>query len=368
MNTPEPDQPPAPRPLDELRIHIDAMDREIVELLSRRAELVVEVGESKRDTKTPIYAPHRERAVLDKIQSLNTGPLSNHTLECIYRELMSGSFSLEQALRIGYLGPKGSFSHLAAVRHFGSSVDFAEFGAIESVFRAVAANQCDYGLIPYENSTGGSVTDTLDAFQEFDVRVYAEAQIEINHCLLSNVAKERIRRVASRPQALEQCRHWLARELPDAELVAMASSSLAVQSVVDAEDAAAIGSTLAGSLYGVNVLFDGVQDKPNNVTRFLVIAMQDALPTGNDKTTISFVTTHDPGALVDVLAVFRDAGINLSHIDKRPSGRENWQYMFFIDADAHLEDPTMREAISKAGKLCRVFNVHGAYPKAEQVL
>ena len=357
-----------PRPLDELRVHIDDLDRQIVELLGQRAELVVEVGESKRDTDTPIYAPHRERAVLDRIQSLNRGPLSNHTLECIYRELMSGSFSLEQALRIGYLGPRGSFSHLAAVRHFGQSVEFAEFGGIDSVFRAVAGGHCNYGLVPYENSTGGSITDTLDAFQEFDVTVYAEAQIEINHCLLSNVPAERIRRIASRPQAIDQCRQWLEREFPEAEQVVTASSSLAVQSVVDTDDAAAIGSSLAGSLYGVNVLFDGVQDKPNNVTRFLVIAMQEALPTGNDKTTISFVTTHEPGALVDVLGVFRDAGINLSHIDKRPSGRENWQYMFFIDADAHREDPVMREAIERARSLCRVFNVHGAYPKAEQVL
>jgi len=357
-----------PRPLDELRQCIDGVDQQIVELLARRAELVVEVGESKRDTQTPIYAPHRERAVLDRIQALNKGPLSNHTLECIYRELMSGSFSLEQALRIGYLGPPGSFSHLAAVRHFGRSVDFAEFGAIESVFRAVASGHCQYGLVPYENSTGGSVTDTLDAFQEYEVKVYAEAQIEINHCLLSNVPKDRIQRIASRPQALGQCRQWLAREFPDAEHVVTASSSLAVQSVVDSQDAAAIGSSLAGSLYGVNILFEGVQDKPNNVTRFLVIAMEDALPTGNDKTTISFVTNHEPGALVDVLAVFRDAGINLSHIDKRPSGRENWQYMFFIDADAHQDDPTMQDVISRACELCRVFNVHGAYPRAEQVL
>ena len=356
------------RDLEPLRKRIDDLDEQIVRLLTERAKVVVDVGEAKRGSQTPIYAPHRERAVLDRIIALNTGPLSDHTLESIYRELMSGSFSLEQALRIGYLGPPGSFSHLAAVRHFGRSVEFTEFENIEPVFSAVEQGHCDYGLVPYENSTGGSITDTLDAFHDHTVRVYAEAQIEINHCLLSNTTHDAIKRIVSRPQVFGQCGQWLNRHFPQAQQVSVASTSLAVQSIANEPDAAAIGSELAGTLYGVNMLYDCINDKANNVTRFLVIALQDTRPSGSDKTTISFVTNHKPGALVDVLSVFREAGINLSHIDKRPSGRENWQYMFYIDADAHLEDEPMHEAIQRATELCQDFRVLGSYPRSERVL
>jgi chorismate mutase/prephenate dehydratase len=359
--------PPANN-LEPLRQRIDALDEQIIALLSERAKVVVDVGEAKRGSNTPIYAPHRERAVLERIANLNDGPLSNHTLESIYRELMSGSFALEQSLRIGFLGPPGSFSHLAAVRHFGQSVEFTEFENIEPVFTAIEHGHCDYGLVPYENSTGGSITDTLDAFHEHNVHVYAEALIGINHCLLSNAPQEQITRIASRPQVFGQCAKWLARHFPHAQQVNMASTSLAVQSIVESDDAAAIGSELAGTLYGANLLYDCIQDKPNNVTRFLIIALQHAQPSGTDKTSISFVTHHQPGALVDVLAVFRDAGINLSHIDKRPSGRENWQYMFYIDADAHADDPAMNAAITSAEGLCQDFRVLGSYPRAEQVL
>ena len=354
--------------LTPLRRRIDELDEQIITLLSERAKIVVDVGEAKRGSNTPIYAPHRERAVLDRIAQLNDGPLSNHTLESIYRELMSGSFALEQSLRIGFLGPPGSFSHLAAVRHFGRSVEFTEFENIEPVFSAIEHGHCDYGLVPYENSTGGSITDTLDAFHEHNVHVYAEALIGINHCLLSNAPREHITRIVSRPEVFSQCAKWLGRHFPEAQHVNMTSTSLAVQSIVESDDAAAIGSELAGTLYGANMVYDCIQDKPNNVTRFLIIALQHAEPSGTDKTSISFVTNHQPGALVDVLAVFRDAGVNLSHIDKRPSGRENWQYMFYIDADAHADEPAMHAAIETAKGLCQDFRVLGSYPRAEQVL
>lgn len=270
--------------------------------------------------------------------------------------------------RIGYLGPPGSYSHLAAVLHFGDSADCIEHGNIEPVFVSVEEGLCEYGLAPYENSTGGSITDTLDAFHDHNVRACAEVLVEINHCLLSNAPTDRIVRVASRPQVLGQCNRWLADHFPDAERVEMASSSLAVQSIADAEDSAAIGSVLAGTLYGVDVLHERIQDKSDNVTRFLVISREDSPPVGRDKTTMSFITSHEPGALVDVLAVFRDAGINLSHIDKRPSRRENWQYKFYIDTESHRQNPSMQAAIDQARSHCIDFNVLGSYPRAVQVL
>lgn len=354
--------------LESLRQRIDEVDRRLIEAISERAKIVVEIGASKRATGVPIYAPHREREVINRILAMNPGPLGNRTLEAIYRELMSGSFSLELPLRVGYLGPEGSFSHLAAVRHFGSSVEHADLHEIEHVFEEVAAGRCHYGLVPYENSIGGGISDTLDAFQSHEVTIYAETLIEVCHALLANCAPSSIRRIYSKPQIFGQCRHWIAKQFPDAEQVAVASSSQAVRQAHGEEHAAAIGSVLAGEIYGVNCLFESIQDKPNNITRFLVLAREEAQPSGSDKTSLMFVTANKPGALVDVLLVFRDAGINLSHIDKRPSGRTNWEYTFFIDCEGHRQEATMQRAVEEAGSHCLSMRVLGSYPRAERIL
>lgn len=369
--TPTPDDAlssPSPADLDELRRRIDDVDKRLIDALSARAQVVVEIGRVKRSEGTPIYAPHREREVLDKAIRSNPGPLSARTIESIYRELMSGSFSLELPLRVGYLGPPGSFSHVAATRHFGSSIEYDDLHEIDHVFEEVAAGRCHYGLAPYENSIGGGITDTLDAFQEHKVTVYAEALIEVAQTLLANCQPNEIQRIYSKPQIFSQCRRWLGRQYPDAELVPMASSSTAVRHAADEPHAAAIGSRLAGTIYGVKPLFESIQDKPNNITRFLIIGQDAALPSGDDKTSIMFVTAHKPGALVDVLGVFRDAGINLSHIEKRPSGRTNWEYTFFIDCDAHHTESHMKAAIEEAGSHCVSLAVLGSYPRAQAVL
>lgn len=354
--------------LDALRVRIDEVDRRLIEALSERGRLVAEIGRAKRASGRPIYVPHRERQVLDRVLAENPGPLPDRTLEAIYRELMSGSFVLEQPLYVGYLGPPGSFSHVAAARHFGSSVGFEDLHEIEHVFEEVAAGRCHYGLVPYENSIGGGITDTLDAFQVHDVTIYAEALIDVNQTLLANCPPSEIRRIYSKPPIFGQCRKWLSRHYPDAELVATVSSSKAVQRAAEEKEAAAIGSMLAGEIYGVKPLFERIQDKASNITRFLIIGKEQAEATGDDKTTLMFVTAHKPGALVDVLAVFREAGINLSHIDKRPSGRTNWEYTFFIDGDAHRRDARMSAAIKEAGAHCRSLKVLGSYPRAQRIL
>lgn len=379
MSSDAPDTPDAADlpDLDALRIHIDDVDRRLVELLSERARIVVDIGQRKRGDGTPIYAPHRERQVIERALAANPGPLSARTIEAIYRELMSGSFSLELPLRVAYLGPPGSFSHVAAARHFGSSVEHADLPEIEAVFEEIARGHCHYGLVPYENSIGGSVTDTLDAFVTYGsqaaapMSIYAEALIEVSQTLLSNAPADRIEVIYSKPQAFAQCRRWLSRELPDAKQVAMPSTSAAAQRAADESNAAAIGSTLAGEIYGLKARFEHIEDNPNNITRFLIIGREAAKPTGDDKTTLMFATSHKPGALVDVLAVFRDApggGINLSHIDKRPSGRTNWEYTFFIDGDAHRDDPVMARAIEDARQHCLALYVLGSYPRAQRVL
>ncbi|MCP3905128.1 MAG: prephenate dehydratase [Planctomycetes bacterium] len=359
---------PSEEDLAELRRRIDDVDHRLVDALSERARLVSEVGRSKRATGYPIYAPHREREVLDRVQAANPGPLPNRVIESIYRELMSGSFALELPIRVGYLGPRGSFSHVAATRHFGSAVEFDDLHEIDHVFEEVAAGRCHYGLVPYENSIGGGITDTLDAFQQHEVTIYAEAMIEVRQTLLGNCLPNEIERIYSKPQVFSQCRRWLSKHYPDAEQIPTLSSSKAVQRASDETNAAAIGSTLAGEIYGVNTLFEQIQDKPNNITRFLIIGRQTAKPTGDDKTTIMFVTAHKPGALVDVLGVFRDASINLSHIDKRPSGRTNWEYTFFIDCDLHHDEPAMQAAIGEASTHCLSMKVLGSYPRSQSIL
>jgi len=354
--------------LETLRRRIDEVDRRLIEALSERARIVAQIGQAKRAAGGPIYVPHRERQVLDRVLADNPGPLPDRTIEAIYRELMSGSFVLEQPLYVGYLGPPGSFSHVAATRHFGSSVEFDDLHEIDHVFEEVAAGRCHYGLVPYENSIGGGITDTLDAFQCHDVAIYAEALIDVRQTLLANCPPGEIRRIYSKPPIFGQCRRWLGRHYPDAELIPTVSSSRAVQQAAEEEGAAAIGSTLAGELYGVKPLFEQIQDKANNITRFLIIGKEAAEPTGDDKTSVMFVTVHKPGALVDVLAVFRDAQINLSHIEKRPSGRTNWEYTFFIDCDRHQRDAAMAAAIKGAQSHCLSLKVLGSYPRAQRIL
>jgi len=247
---------------------------------------------------------------------------------------------------------------------------------IRGVFDEVRRGDVDYGLVPIENSTGGGIAETLDAFRDSgnEVVVYAEALVTIRHNLLSNCAPDSIRRIYSKPEIFAQCRKWLSTTYPLAELVPAPSSSRAAEIAFEEREAdpdcgtAAIGSLLAGQIYGLNVLHEDIEDNPNNITRFLVISKQHAEPSGQDKTSIMFTTDNEPGSLVRVLAVFDRAGINLSHIEKRPSGRQNWKYSFFIDTEGHCNDAVMRMAIERAGDDCEEIIVLGSYPKATRIL
>jgi chorismate mutase/prephenate dehydratase len=369
--------------LDEIRVRINRLDSDLVKLLNERAELVVDVGRLKRQQGLPVYTPHREVEVLDRALHLNKsvgGTLPDKALEAIYRELMSGSIALQQPMRVGYLGPQGSYSHVAAVKQFGSSVDFEDLHEIAGVFTEVRRGHVNYGIVPIENSTGGGIVETLDAFRSSrgDISIIAEVQIEIHHALLANCAPKDVKRIHSKPEVFSQCRMWLATQYPRAELIPAASSSKAAETAAEEgrtaasighdPHTAAIGSELAGQIYGLNTLFSRIEDNPNNITRFAVISRQRAQRTGDDKTSMMFQTADKPGALVSVLQVFDRAGINLSHIDKRPSGRENWTYTFFIDAQGHRDDPSMTEAIREASEHCQEMVVLGSYPRSRRIL
>ncbi|MEM8739577.1 MAG: prephenate dehydratase [Planctomycetota bacterium] len=374
LDTPPPPGPDASdeaqRQLAPLRQRIDDLDEKIIHLLNQRADIVIEVGQIKRAAgeAVPIYAPDREHAVMQKIRAANQGPLPDACVQAIWRELMSGSFALERALRIGYLGPPGSFSHLAARRKFGASVDYDELTDFPAIFDGVARGHVDYGLIPIENSTHGGVTASLDCFLDTPVKIAAEVRLAIHHNLLSRQPLPEITRVYSHQQALGQCRRWLAAQLPAAEQVATVSTSQAAALAAAEPGSAAIGSTLAAQLNDIPVLFENIEDNPNNETRFSVIARQNAKPSGDDKTSVLFTTEHKAGALTDVLNVFRDHGLNLTRLAERPSQRMNWEYYFFVDLQGHIDQPHVAAALAEAKQHCLQLTVLGSFPSAREVL
>jgi chorismate mutase/prephenate dehydratase len=354
--------------LEDLRDQIDDLDRRIVELLNARAEVVVQVGQIKRGSGAQIYAPDREKAVLDKVASLNKGPLPRRTLQAIYREMMSGSFALEQPLRVGYLGPEGSFSHMAAMRKFGASIEYIPLTDIRAVFEEAGKGHINLGLVPIENSIGGGVIDTMDAFSDNDVRIVAEVLTEVHHNLLANCSPEETTMIASKPEIFAQCRNWLSSSFHKVDLIPVASSAKAAEMAVQQHGLAAIGSTLAAELYNLKIVFANIEDQTTNTTRFFVLGTGRPKPTGNDKTVLMFTTVHKAGALVDVLNVLGKYDVNMTNIDTRPSKRRNWEYYFFIDCEGHIEDANVKEAVEETRKHCLELNVLGSFPKATETV
>lgn len=350
------------------RAQIDRLDGQIVKLLNERARVVVDVGRIKRETDTPTYAPDREQQVLERVRGYNQGPLPDSCLEAIWRELMSGSFALERPLRVGHLGPSGSFSHLAARRKFGANVEYDNLEDIHAVFDEVARGHIDLGLVPIENSAIGGIGETLDSFLDSSVRIFAEVLISIHHNLLSNSEPNQIKRIYSKPEVFSQCRRWLSIQLRSADRVPTASSARAAELASKEPDTAAIGSSLAGEIYGLHTQFARIEDDPNNITRFFVISTRQAQPSGDDKTAVMFTTEHKTGALAGVLDVLRDHKLDLTHIDKRPSRRVNWEYYFFVDFLGHASDPNVVAALEAAKAHCLNLTILGSFPRAKEVL
>ena len=361
---------------DAMRHAIDETDSEMISLINNRAKTVIHVGAFKRKSDVPIYAPHREAAVLAKISSLNHGPLTDRTMESIYRELMSGSFALEKPLSIGFLGPEGEFSHLAAIRQFGSSVEFKASRAIQSVFQQVANDEIDYGLVPVENSSVGGINATLDSFIDLhdQLKIYGEVRLQVHFCLLANCRPEQVRKIYSKPEVFQQCRNWLSTQYPQAVRIPTESTAHATQKAKEETDAdpncgvAAIGSMLAGEIYGLKPLFKAIEDRQSNITRFLILSKSQTLISGTDKTSIMFETVDRSGALVDVLEVFKRNSINLTHIEKRPSREGNWDYTFFVDLIGHREDEKIAQVIGESRAYCKNLIVLGSFPASQRVL
>jgi len=356
--------------LDELRRQIDKIDDRVIELLNERAGVVMKVGELKRNTADapPVYAPDRERVVLDKIKAVNKGPLLDKCLVAIYREIMSGSFFLERPLRAAYLGPKGSFSHNAAMLKFGQCVEYRPQADIHGVFDEITHGHCDLGIVPVQNTIAGGIIETLDSLMESSVSICAEVLLSIHHNLLSNCEITEIKRLYSKPEVFSQCRNWLSSTMPDVDIVQAASTAAAAQRAAQEPGSAAIGSKLAAEIYDLQMVCENIEDNPNNVTRFFVIGRESARPTGDDKTAMVFSTADKAGALVDVLQVFRNNDINLTDIESRPSKKREQEYYFFADGQGHQNDKKMQEAIKEARKHCLKLSILGSFPRATEVL
>ena len=350
--------------LQELRMKIDSIDRGIVRLLNDRYEVVKQVGEWKRERGEPIYVPEREKALLEKLETLNRGPMPNSTLRAVYREIMSGALRLENPLKVAFFGPEATFTHLAAKLKFGHGVEYISKSTIADVFHAVEGGKCDYGCVPVENSTEGVVNYTLDMLMDSSVKICAEINMRIQQCLLSNAEKSKIKVVYSHAQSLGQCRNWLTEHLPGVETIAVVSNSRAADLAAREEGAAAIGSELAAEVYGLKIVEKGIQDNPNNTTRFLVTGTQEVKPSGQDKTSICFAIKDRVGALYDCLLPFKQAGVTLTMIESRPSKRRNWEYLFFIDMLGHATDPEIAAALKELNTLAHSLKVLGSYPCA----
>lgn len=350
--------------IQDLRVQIDAIDRQIVRLLNDRYKVVKEVGEWKRERGQPLYVPEREKALLEKLESINEGPMPDSTLRAVYREIMSGALRLESPLKVAFFGPEATFTHQAAKMKFGHAIDYISKLSIGDVFHEVESGRANYGCVPVENSTEGVVNHTLDILVDSPLKICAEINMRVQQCLLARCDKSDIRVVYSHAQSLGQCRRWLSENLPNAEQVAVASNARAAELAAREDGAAAIGSELAAEVYQLKLLEQGIQDNPNNTTRFLIIGRQDVKPSGEDKTSICFAIKDRIGALYDCLLPFKTAGITLSMIESRPSKRRNWEYFFFVDMLGHAGDPKIAKALEELNLLAHSLKILGSYPCA----
>lgn len=353
--------------LSELQRQLEYADRDLAEALNQRAQLLTQIAAlQKENGQTPIDDA-AERRRLDELAQSSAGPLPASCLRRIFRELASGTRMLVRPVKVAYLGPKYSYSYLAAVERFGAMADLVPVANIPAVFEEVNRRQVDCGLAPIENSTDGRVVDTLGMFARLPVRITGEVQLRIHHNLLGKCPQSEVREVYSKPQALSQCRNWLARNLPQARTVEMTSTAAAAELAAQRQGAAAIASFEAGVNYGLDVIAANIEDNPHNVTRFAIIGGQPAPRTGRDKTSLMFELPHKPGALADATTVFKKAGLNLTWIESFPMPATKSEYLFFVELEGHPNETRVKKALEALQRKTVRLEVLGAYEKSEPV-
>jgi chorismate mutase/prephenate dehydratase len=353
--------------LEKIRAQIDELDQQIQTLINERARCAQQIAGIKQagGEQTPFYRPEREAQILRAIQERNTGPLGNEEIARLFREIMSACLALEQPLSIAYLGPKGTFTELAALKHFGHSIGTQSLAAIDEVFREVESGAAAYGVVPVENSTEGVVSHTLDMFIHSPLKICGEVLMRVHLNLLSKSKNlKEVREIVAHQQALSQCREWLDANLPGVPRTAVSSNAEAARIARDKPGFAAVSSQRAAELYELEVLASNIEDEPDNTTRFLVIGKQTVPPSGNDKTSIMVSAKNQPGALYQLLAPLANHELSMTRIESRPSRRGVWEYVFFIDIEGHTEDRPMQRAIRALEKEAALLKLLGSYPRA----
>ena len=351
--------------LDEWRTQIDDLDRRLLRLLGQRAELSVAIGRAKREAGQPVFVPERERVLVDDLVRLTPSPLQTDAVRAIWGEILSSSRGLQQSFHVAHFGPTATFTHQAALHHFGASVSYRPTRAIPEVFSLVERGDVDVGVVPVENSTEGAVNHTLDCLVDSELLVSGEIRLEIHHCLLSRARElAEVKRVYSHPQPIGQCREWLDRNLPHAETVETTTTANAAERVAEDATAAAIASDLASRVYGVPILRERIEDVPHNVTRFFVLGQHPVGPTGRDKTSLAVSIRDEVGTLHRILEPFAVARLNLTKIESRPTRRRPWEYVFFVDFEGHQTDPVTRGGLAAVRERCLFLTVLGSYPAA----
>ncbi len=351
--------------LDELRDKIDALDTRIIEALNERAQAAQAIGDLKRSAQSPIYVPEREKMVFKKLSACNSGPLDDKAVQAIYREIISAIRALEKPTSVAFLGPRDTFSHMAALRIFGAAAEYLPLPSFPDVFTEVERKRIDYGVVPVESSMGGSVSDILDRFISSNLKIVNEVLLHITQNLMATCNLSNIKRVYSKDNALLQCRNWLRANLPNAELVEVSSTAEAARRAGEERHTAAIASRLAAQTYNLDILVERIEDAPHNYTRFVVIGHQIVKRTGDDKTSILVWVKDKPGALYDLLLPFSRRNINLTRIESRPSQQKAWEYVFFIDFLGHIEDQVVQDVIEESSEYARNLKVLGSFPRAE---
>lgn len=355
--------------LPELRQQIDALDVQIHELINRRAQCAQQVAEVKKaedPTITSFYRPEREAQVLQMVMQRNQGPLAGETVARLFREIMSACLALESPLKIAFLGPNGTFTHAAALKHFGHAAITRPMATIDEVFREVEAGSAHYGVVPVENSSEGVVNHTLDCFINSGLKIIGEVELRIHHNLLvaEGTQLKNISRVYSHQQSLAQCRKWLDAHFPKIERIAVSSNAEAARLVKGEWHSAAIAGETAAELYGLKKLHENIEDNPSNTTRFLIIGQEQTPPSGDDKTSIIVAAHNEAGALYRILEPFYRNGLSLTRIETRPSQSDIWSYVFFIDFEGHQQQPQVKAVLDELHSRVRELKNLGSYPKA----
>lgn len=354
-------------PLAAVRARIDAIDQELLRLFNARAELAITVGRIKRENNgdKDLYRPERESQVLRRVRATNPGPLSVDQAVRLMREVMSACLALEEPLRVAYLGPAGTYTHAAALKHFGSAIGLEPVRTIEDVVRVVEVGSSDYGIVPVENSLEGPINQTLDCLSESSLKICGEVVLPVHHQLLTRcVELTEIKTVYAHAQALAQCRRWLDAHLPDAERTALSSNAEAARKVAAAAASAAIAGENAAALYGLPIAARNIEDHCENTTRFLVLGHKQVAPSGDDLTSLLFSMPNRPGALYEILQALATANISMTRIESRPMRRGKWEYLFFVDIEGHSETPQVAEALRQIETRSSMLRILGSYPRA----